>query len=142
MAESDRFQSLLDLLTSLVRDIPELLQKEIQLVKAEASETLDQLLAAFGRLAAGAAVAVGAVGVLLAAIVSWTTTLLMARGLEAPLAGSVASTFVACTAALVAWWLFASAARRLRAAQATLDGGVRALAASAATMTGGRDGTR
>jgi hypothetical protein len=140
MAESDRFQSLLDLLTSLARDIPELFRKELRLVKAEASEALDLLLTALGRLAAGAAVAVAAVGVLLAAAVSWTTTLLIARGLEPSLAGSVAATSVACLAAIVAWLLFVSAARRLRAAQASLDDGVSALTASAAAMTGGSNG--
>ncbi len=140
MAEPDGFQSLVDLVAALGRDLPDLFQKEIRLAKAEAGEAIDLLLAALGRVAAGSAVAVGAVGVLLAAAVSWTTTLLIAGGFDPSLAGSVAATLVAVIAALAAWLLFASAAKSLRQARATLDGGVSALAASAATMTGGQDG--
>lgn len=70
MAEPDGFQSLVDLVAALGRDLPDLFQKEIRLAKAEAGEAIDLLLAALGRVAAGSAVAVGAVGVLLAAAVS------------------------------------------------------------------------
>jgi len=53
MPESDRFQSLLDLRTSLARDIPEFFRKELRLVRAQASEALGLLLTAFSRLAVG-----------------------------------------------------------------------------------------
>lgn len=134
MLGPDGTQSLTDLLATLVHDIPDLFRNEIRLARAEASDALTQLLASLGRLVAGSAVAVAALGVLLAAIVNWITTLLVSRGVEPALAASIATTAVAVAAGLVAWALFASATRRLRAAKAAMEGSVNVLTTSAASV--------
>jgi len=133
MSEPDP-RSLLELLAGLARDIPDLLQKEVQLARSEASRALDLLLVAIRRLALGSVVAIGAVGVALAALVNATSAILIARGVDAPMASVMAATSVTVTAALSAWILFASAIRSLRAARASLDDGVRTLSDSAADV--------
>ena len=133
MTEPDP-RSLLELLAGLARDIPDLLQKEVQLARNEASRALDLLLVAIRRLALGSVIAIGAVGVALAALVNAVSAILIARGFDAPAASVVAATSVTVIAALAAWILFASAIRSLRAARASLDDGVRTLSDSAADV--------
>lgn len=127
-------RSLLELLAGLARDVPDLLQKEVQLARNEASRALDLLLVAIRRLALGSVIAIGAVGVALAALVNAVSAILIARGVDAPIASVIAATSVTVVAALIAWILFASAIRSLRAARASLDDGVRTLSDSAADV--------
>ena len=133
MADPDP-RSLIELLAGLARDIPDLLQKEMQLARNEASRALDLLLVAIRRLALGSVIAIGAVGVALAALVNAASALLIARGIDPPAASVIAAASVTVIAALVAWILFASAIRSLRAARASLDDGVRTLSDSAADV--------
>ena len=79
-------RSLLELVASLVHDIPELLEKEVRLARSEAARALDLLLVAIRRFALGSVVAVGAVGVALAALVNAVTAALIAAGMQASLA--------------------------------------------------------
>ena len=76
-------RSLLELIASLVHDIPELLEKEVRLARSEAARALDLLLVAIRRFALGSVVAVGAVGVALAALVNAVTAALIAAGMQA-----------------------------------------------------------
>jgi len=133
MADPDP-RSLIELLAGLAKDIPDLLQKEMQLARNEASRALDLLLVAIRRLALGSVIAIGAVGVALAALVNAASALLIARGIDPPAASVIAAASVTVIAALVAWILFASAIRSLRAARASLDDGVRTLSESAADV--------
>ena len=133
MTEPDP-RSLLELLAGLARDIPDLLQKEVQLARNEASRALDLLLVAIRRLALGSVIAIGAVGVALAALVNAVSAILIARGFDAPAASVVAATIVSVIAALAALILIAIAIRSLRAARASLDDGVRTLSDSAADV--------
>lgn len=126
--------SFTELLSSLATDIPDLFQKEIRLAKAEARDALELLIAAVQRLALGSAFAVGAIGVLLAAIVSGLTALFVARGMELALASTLAASIVTVVAAIIAWLFFASAMRSLRSAKASLDGTVGVIASSAANV--------
>lgn len=127
-------RSLLELLAGLARDIPDLLQKEVRLARSEAARALELLLGALGRLAIGSVIAVGAVGVALAALVNAVSAVLIARGVDPPLASVIAASTVTLIAALIAWLLFMSAVRSLKAAQASLDGSVRTLTESAADI--------
>lgn len=124
-------RSLLELIASLVHDIPELLEKEVRLARSEAARALDLLLVAIRRFALGSVVAVGAVGVALAALVNAVTAALIAAGMQASLAARAATTAVTLLAIAVAWLLLASAIRSLEAARASLDGSVRTLRESA-----------
>jgi hypothetical protein len=133
MSEADP-RSLLELLAALARDIPELLQKEVRLARSEATRALDLVLVAVRWLALGSAIAVSAVGVALAAIVSAISALLIARGIEPPIADVVATTSVTLVAVLIASLLFISAVHSLRAARASLDQGVQTLTESAANV--------
>lgn len=133
MSEPDP-RSLLELVTGLARDIPDLLQKEVRLARSEVARALGLLLVAIGRLAIGSVVAIGAIGVALAALVNAVSAALIARGVEPPVASVIAASAVTLTAALIAGLLFMSAIRSLKAAQASLDGSVRTLAESAADI--------
>ena len=133
MSEADP-RSLLELLAALAADIPDLLQKEVRLARAEATRALDLLLVAIRWLALGSAIAVGAVGVALAALISAISALLIARGMEPSTAGVIATSSVTVVAALIALLLFASAVRSLRAARASLDHGMQTLAESAGNV--------
>jgi hypothetical protein len=127
-------RSLLELLAGLARDVPDLLQKEVRLARSEAARALGLLLGALGRLAIGSVVAIGAVGVALAALVNAVSAVLIARNVDPPLASVIAASTVTLIAAVIAWLFFLSAVRSLRAAQASLDGSVRTLTESAADI--------
>ena len=70
MAAGEHSGGLGDLLSGLASDISGLFRKEIQLAKAEASEKLDVALGAGRNVAIGAVLAIGAIGVFLAALVA------------------------------------------------------------------------
>jgi hypothetical protein len=128
-------QTLPELLAGLATDIPVLLQKEVQLARAEASRALDRLAAAARQLAIGSAVAVGAIGVALAAMVSLLTAVLIAYGWEPAWASAAASAAVTAVAAITAWILLSSAMRALREAKSSLDSGISAVAGPAGRET-------
>lgn len=94
---------LADLLGGLASDVSGLFRKEIQLAKAEASETLDHALRASRNLAIGAVLAIGATGVFLAAIVTGIAALLVNMGMAQTPAGFVAGLIVAAVVGGVAW---------------------------------------
>lgn len=133
MAESDP-RSLADLVRALAADIPDLVGKEVQLAKAEARRALDLLLAALGQLAVGAVIGIGAIGVGLAALVNGITAILVARGMELPLASTVAAASVTAIAAIAAGLFLWGAMRALRAAQASLDSSAATVAESAVSI--------
>jgi len=133
MAEADP-RSLLELLVSLARDIPDLLQKEVRLARNQATRALDLLLIAIRRIALGSVIGIGAVGVALAALISSIAALLVSRGIELALANVIATALVTEAAAIAASLLFLSAIRSLRAARDSLDAGVHTLAETAADV--------
>jgi len=130
MVEQDP-RSLLELMAALARDIPQLFEKEVRLARGEASRALSLLLIAIRRLVLGSVVAVGAVGIALAALVSAVSALLIARGIDPSLAAVASTSAVTLLASLVAWVLFAGAIRSLEAARQSLGGGIRTLSETA-----------
>ena len=80
MAYAQSSQSLGDLLSGLVSDVSTLFHQEIELAKTEASEKFDDVMGAARNLAIGGVLAIGAIGVFLAAIVPGLTALLVAIG--------------------------------------------------------------
>ena len=106
---------LADLLGGLASDISGLFRKEIQLAKAEASEKLDDALKASRNLAIGGVLAIGAVGVLLAALVTGIAALLINMGMAETPAGFVAGLIVAAVIGGIAWVLISRGIAELKA---------------------------
>ena len=121
MADSDAHRSLSDLIGGLVGDISGLFRKEIQLAKAEASEKVNELLLASKGLAIGALLAIGAIGVLLAAVVAGVTALLLMLGLAEPMASFLASLIVGGIVALVAWSMISASLAAWKASNLNLN---------------------
>ena len=135
MAHVDQGRSLADLLGSLASDISGLFRKEIQLAKAEASEKLDLVLTAAQKLAIGAILGIGAVGVLLAAIVSGLAAIFVGMGMDPTLSNSLSAIIVAAVFGGIAWALISGAIQALRAEKLNMDRTVNALAQDAAVVT-------
>lgn len=104
-----------ELVTGLVSDVSMLFRKEIELAKAEASEKVDKAINAGRSLAIGAVLAIGAIGVFLAALVSGLAVLLVNIGMQAALANFVAAIVVTIIVGGAAWALIARGAADLKA---------------------------
>jgi hypothetical protein len=96
-----------DLLGGLAGDISGLFRKEIELAKTEASEKLGSVLGGLELLIAGAILAMAALGVLFAAIVTGIGAFFVAQGMDPLGANSLAALIVFIIAAIIAWILVA-----------------------------------
>jgi hypothetical protein len=116
MAHAEQHSTgLADLLGGLANDISGLFRKEIQLAKAEASEKLDEAMKASRNLAIGGVLAIGAVGVLLAALVTGLAALLINMGMPETAAGFVAGIIVAAVIGGIAWAMISRGIAELKA---------------------------
>jgi hypothetical protein len=115
MSHAEPGRPLADLLGGLVSDISGLFRKEIQLAKAEASEKLDDAMKAGRSLAIGGVLAIGATGVLLAALVTGLAALLINMGLAETPAGFVAGLIVAAVIGGIAWVMISRGMAELKA---------------------------
>jgi hypothetical protein len=116
MAHAEQHSTgLADLLGGLVGDISGLFRKEIQLAKAEASEKLDEALKASRNLAIGGVLAIGATGVLLAALVTGLAALLINLGMAETAASFVAGLVVAAVIGGIAWAMISRAIAEFKA---------------------------
>ncbi|WIJ24798.1 phage holin family protein [Devosia sp. RR2S18] len=104
MATTDS-RSLGELLGGLATDISNLFRTEIQLAKTEASEKASQAVSGLVFMGIGAVLAVGAIGVLLSAIVALGTSILVDQGFDVPIATSISAGIVTIVVALIAWML-------------------------------------
>lgn len=135
MAHVEHSRSLPDLLGGLASDISGLFRKEIHLAKAEASEKLDVIAGAAQKLAIGAVLGIGAVGVLLAAIVSGLAALFVGMGMDPILANAVSAVIVAVVFGAIAWALISGAINAMKAERLNMDRTVHSLAQDAAVVT-------
>jgi uncharacterized membrane protein YqjE len=126
--------SLADLVGNLSTEVVTLLHKEILLAKVEVGERFDALLRAAGLLALGLALAIGAIGVLLAAVVSGLAATLVHMGLEPALAGAIAALSVAIVFGGLAAALIAVAIAAMRRTSLSLDRTLASLADDAAAL--------
>ena len=120
MSNPNESRPLADLLGGLATDISTLFRKEIQLATTEASEKVSEVTSAAGAIAVGGVLLLGALGVLLAAIVSILAALLASLGLDSTLANAISAFVVTAVVGLVGW--------------ASLQKGVSALKASNLNM--------
>ena len=110
-----------ELIGGLANDISTLFRKEIELVKTEASEKLSQTTNALVLLGGGAVLALGALGVILAAIVTALAAFFVDRGMGATAANSLAAAIVGIIVAIVAWLLISRGLDGLKASNLKLD---------------------
>src|SRR3569833_1977617 len=136
MAYAQSSQSLGDLLSGLVSDVSTLFHQESELAKTEASEKFDDVMGAARNLAIGGVLAIGAIGVLLAAIVSGLTVLLVAIGVQEQLANFISAIVVTIVVGAIAWSLIAKGAADLRANKLSLERTTRSLQQDAAAVKG------
>jgi TM2 domain-containing membrane protein YozV len=121
MAESSENAPLSELVGGLVSDVTGLLRKEIDLAKTEALEKFSQALTGVEVLIFGLVLAIGAVGVLLSAVVGGLAAFLVAQGFTDTGASALASLIVGIVVALIAWILVSRGIAALRGANMTLN---------------------
>ena len=136
MAYAQSSQSLGDLLSGLVSDVSTLFHTEIELAKTEASEKFDDVMGASRNLAIGGVLAIGAIGVFLAAIVSGLAALLVAWGVQAQLANFISAIVVTIVVGAIAWSMIAKGAADLRANKLNMERTTRSLQQDAAAVKG------
>lgn len=105
MAPLPENKSLPELVAGLAGDISGLFRKEIELAKTEVSEKLSQTSHALVFVGAGAVLALGALGVILAAIVTALAAFFVGHGMGATAANSLAAAIVGIVIGLIAWLL-------------------------------------
>lgn len=114
-------RSIPELIGGLASDISMLFRKEIQLAKAEASEKVSQVLGGAEVLVAGGVLALGALGVLLAAIVTALAAWFTGMGMNPTWANSLAALIVAGVVGAIAWMLINRGLASLRASNLQLN---------------------
>lgn len=102
MANGDN-RPLSELVSGLVSDISGLFRKEIDLAKTEASAKFSHAMSGVEMFAIGLVLAIGAVGILLAAIVNGLGALLVAQGFTEANADAISSVVVAVVVGTAAW---------------------------------------
>ena len=110
-----------ELVGGLVSDVTGLLRKEIDLAKTEASEKLSHALNGIEVLIVGLVLAIGAVGVLLSAIVQGLAAFLVTQGIAQPTANAIAALLVAIVIGGIAWAMVSRGIGALRATNMKLD---------------------
>lgn len=92
-----------DLVGGLVTDISGLFRKEVDLAKAEASEKISRAVGGVELLVVGMIFAIGAVGVLLGALVAGIAAFLVAQGMAEANASALSAVIVGVVVAGAAW---------------------------------------
>lgn len=110
-----------DLLGGLVTDLSTLFRKEVQLAKVEASEKLSDVIGAAGAVAIGGVLALGALGVLLAAVVSLLASLLVNMGIDPTLANALSAIVVTLVVGLIAWSFIGRGLHALKASNLNMN---------------------
>ncbi|WP_312222113.1 phage holin family protein [Rhizobium rhizoryzae] len=110
-----------ELLTGLVGDVSGLFRKEINLAKAEASEKISKAMTGVEMMAAGLVFAIGAIGVLLAAVVSGLSALLLSMGFAERNADAIAAVVVGLVVAVIGWGMISRGLAVLKGSSMNLD---------------------
>lgn len=121
MAFQDTGRPITDLLGSLVSDISGLFRKEIELAKAEASEKVEEAAKAGRNLAIGGVLAIGAIGVFLAALVAGLTALLVNMGMSEQPANFISALIVTAVIGGVAWAMISRGLAELKANKLNME---------------------
>lgn len=121
MADPNNNPPLSELIGGLVSDVSGLLRKEIDLAKTEASEKISSALSGVEVMVVGLALAIGALGVLLSALVSGLALILVHNGMTPIGANALAALIVGVVSGLIAWLFVSKGIAALRASNLKLD---------------------
>ena len=108
------------LIRGIVDDVVGLFRKEIDLAKAEASEKIDRVLSAATTLVIAAVLMIGALGVLLSALVGLLATFLVNQGMAPQAAQAVAALVIGVVLGVIAWVMLSRAIQNLKLRNMTL----------------------
>lgn len=134
MSTTGDLRSLPDLLRDLSSEVTLLFRKEVQLAKAEAGEKASQVLSGMEMLLAGGVLALGALGVFLAAAVAILAALFVNMGMGDLVASSLSALIVGGIVAIIAWALVSRGLKHLRAQELALDRTAHSLVRDADTI--------
>lgn len=121
MVEPRESRPIAELLSGLVTDISTLFRKEVELAKVEASEKVSQTMAAASSIAIGGVLVLGALGVLLAALVQLLTAFLVNLGMDPIFANAVAAIAVTLVVGLVGWSFISGGLNALKASNLNMN---------------------
>jgi len=121
MAKTNENTPLSELLGGLLSDVTGLLRKEIDLAKTEVSEKLKKAMSGVEFLMIGLVLAIGAVGVLLSALVSGLAVVLSRYGISEVSANALAAVIVGLIIGVIAWLLISRGIAALRGTELKLD---------------------
>lgn len=103
MSGANESRPLAELLGGLASDISTLFRKEVQLAKTEASEKVAETMGGVASIAIGGVLALGALGVLLSAIVSLLAAFFVNQNMDPTLANAIAALIVTVVVGIAAW---------------------------------------
>jgi hypothetical protein len=121
MADPNNNAPLSELIGGLVTDVSGLLRKEIDLAKTEASAKISQALSGIEGLVIGLVLAIGAVGVLLSALVSGLAAILVHNGFSQTSASALSALIVGVVIGGIAWLFVSRGVAALRGSNLKLD---------------------
>lgn len=115
MSQTNEGRPLPELIGGLVGDLSNLFRKEIELAKTEASEKVSEVSGAAGSIAIGGVLLLGALGVLLAAIVSLLAAWMVGGGMNPTLANALAAFVVTVVVGVAGWMTLSKGLNALKA---------------------------
>jgi len=134
MALETEARPLTELIGGLANDVSTLFRKEIELAKTETSEKVSQLASALVLLGVGGVLALGALGVILAAIVTALGAAFVSMGMDPTGANSLAAAIVGVIVAIIAWVFVSRGLGGLKAGNLKLDRTTASLGRDAAAI--------
>jgi hypothetical protein len=121
MATTNESRPIAELLGGLVNDLSTLFRQEVQLAKTEASEKVSQATGAAASIAIGGVLVLGALGVLLAAIVSLLAALFVNMGMDPTLANALSAFSVTAVVGIAGWTFINRGTSALKASNLNLN---------------------
>lgn len=121
MSKVNEGRPLPELLGGLVGDLSNLFRKEIQLAKTEASEKVSEVGGAAGSIAMGGVLLLGALGVLLAAIVSLVAAWMVNAGMNPTLANALSAFVVTAVVGVIGWMILSKGLNALKASNLNMN---------------------
>lgn len=121
MSGSTESRPIAELLGGLVSDLSTLFRKEVQLAKVEASEKVSETMGAVASIAIGGVLALGALGVFLAAVVSLLAAFLVAQGMDPTLSNALAAVAVTLVVGLAGWISISRGMNALKASNLNMN---------------------
>ena len=121
MSQTNEGRPLPELIGGLVGDLSNLFRKEIELAKTEASEKVSEVSGAAGSIAIGGVLLLGALGVLLAAIVSLLAAWMISGGMNPTLANALAAFAVTVVVGLAGWVTLSKGLSALKASNLNMN---------------------